>query len=519
GDALRPALDALQFPASPPADSDSGDSGGPGGTGRILRAYVTLGRAECPTDTVPVPGDPCRTDEDALAPSRILDGFRLELRLTPPAQHEEQAVRNLVQWLAGIPVGSGEGTSLEAFLDALRTTLRPAPGPGSPPRQAPEPLPPSPPADLTLPAEALGRYLQAALRVWVTEIRPAWQARFGPCPGSGANGTSDSPPTSAPDTCLLLATVDLALSPGRTVATATDVLIHEEDRPLLGHLPLLREWLGRLHRGAMPGPAGPQGPEGPAGPVGPEGPRGPEGVTGAPGPEGPRGPRGVPGAPGPAGEPGPAGIPGPAGAPGAPGAPGVPGKPGATGPQCPAGPAGAPPPIHSGLILFPAVAPQEARQTEMIPHGFEDRLVMIRLAMVAVPPNAGNSTLLAGNLDTDPVFTNVTPRMTVFHASPGKTFTVRLVDPRRQGDRLDWTVRWFAIPVTQELPAVTAPAPNPRVLNPSFRAPDPNSPASPLNIPGLPSDTSPTEPTPTPRPAEEVIRRPGPPAPGNPRPQ
>src|ERR1700757_4627524 len=69
----------------------------PTGT-KLLPAYVVLCYRDCPTNDVPILGEPCRTEEESMAPSRIVDDFRLELRLQPPAQREEDAVRDFVAW-------------------------------------------------------------------------------------------------------------------------------------------------------------------------------------------------------------------------------------------------------------------------------------------------------------------------------------------------------------------------------------------------------------------------------------
>ena len=75
-------------PASPPGDR--------------VDVYVTLCYRECEIDQVPIPGEPCRHEEDLTAPSRILDDFRLELRFMPPEQPDEAAIRDFVEWLASI---------------------------------------------------------------------------------------------------------------------------------------------------------------------------------------------------------------------------------------------------------------------------------------------------------------------------------------------------------------------------------------------------------------------------------
>src|SRR5271157_3861112 len=44
-----------------------------------LSLCVVLAYRECPTDSVPVPGQPCRTQQDSMAASRIADSFQLKL--------------------------------------------------------------------------------------------------------------------------------------------------------------------------------------------------------------------------------------------------------------------------------------------------------------------------------------------------------------------------------------------------------------------------------------------------------
>lgn len=455
-EAVRTAVQARLAGNSPP------------GSG-LLQVHVVLCHAECKTDSVPVPGEPCRSETDALAPSRILDSFQLQLRLDPPAQTEELAVRDFIRWLAAIPVdNSGGGVSLEEFLQWLRTTWG---QPSSPPLAIELPSG-SPPAGLTLPAQELCRYAHAALRVWTTEIRPLWKAGFGVCHGDCPEPEVTSPPVSPAEACLLLATLDLTLDAEFTVAAVEDIVVLEEERPVLGHLRLLQEWLLCMQRAGPPGPMGPAGPAGPVGPVGPTGPAGAVGPQGSAGPIGPTGPIGPSGGAGPAGPVGPVGPQGPAGPTGATGAQGVPGPAGPAGPAGPigpvgpagaqgiqgpagpAGPAGAPAPVNSGLITFANVSPNEGRNSPQIAHGFGDRLVLIRLALVLGNPP---TIVAAENPDTDPALSASNPRMTAIYASSSPNFAVRLFDPRREGQPVNWTVRWFAIPVTQQQPTVTVP--------------------------------------------------------------
>src|SRR5262249_50201037 len=133
-------------------------------------AYVTLCYRDCPTDEIPVPGEPCRCDTDTMPPSRITDDFRLELTLTPPPQMEEDAVRDLIDWVRQIEVADFGPTQpdLDSFLQAIRDAMG---GVSSPPGSPPiDYFYGSPPASLRLPRTALCQWMRAAMRLWVTEL-------------------------------------------------------------------------------------------------------------------------------------------------------------------------------------------------------------------------------------------------------------------------------------------------------------------------------------------------------------
>src|SRR6185503_303566 len=85
-----------------------------------LRVYVVLCYRECPADNVPIPGEPCRSEDDSMAPSRLVDDFRLELKFDPPGQREEDAIRRFVKWLSQIEVSDlAVSTPLSDILDAI----------------------------------------------------------------------------------------------------------------------------------------------------------------------------------------------------------------------------------------------------------------------------------------------------------------------------------------------------------------------------------------------------------------
>jgi hypothetical protein len=140
---------------------------------------------------------------------------------------EENAVRDFADWLARVPVDtSSPPLSEQAFLDQLRAAAHDWLEPSSPH-----------PADYMFgsPPAALGStdaLLRAALRLWVTELRPLWRARYGCGPTPAIPG--------GPDDAVLLAALDLRVHSADQSADA-DVVIVEDARPLLLSLRMVQE--------------------------------------------------------------------------------------------------------------------------------------------------------------------------------------------------------------------------------------------------------------------------------------
>jgi hypothetical protein len=211
-----------------------------------LPVYVVLCYRDCPIDEVPILGEPCRTEEESMAPSRIVDDFRLELRLDPPAQREEDAVRDFVAWLRQIEIVdfAADPQDLKNFLDAIRAAAQELPSPI-------DFLYGSPPSDLFIPYSEVCEWLRAAFGLWVTELRPLWQSAafaYGGTSGTGHNRE-----------CLLLAEVDVPVLPTGvdwSVDPAREIVINSDRRPFLFHLRMLQEWL--LYSGSSVRPADPR---------------------------------------------------------------------------------------------------------------------------------------------------------------------------------------------------------------------------------------------------------------------
>lgn len=84
-----------------------------------VSAYVVLGHRATQADPVPIPGEPCRTEDAATACSRWQDDFTLELSLDAPLTIEAEARRALIQWLAAIQVIDVGGDTVDAILSRL----------------------------------------------------------------------------------------------------------------------------------------------------------------------------------------------------------------------------------------------------------------------------------------------------------------------------------------------------------------------------------------------------------------
>jgi len=215
----------------------------------VLRLYVVLCYRDCATEMTPIPGEPCRSEDELMAASRLGDDFRLELRFKAPDQEEEDALRDFVEWLSQIEITDAGGATPEEFLKAIRGAAHV----GSPPEglvfaySSVDFLFGSPPAGLSIPADRACEYLRAAFRVWVTELRPLWRpnwfSEWQCC------DQKDSQKEQPKEECLLLAELQVPLdrvalsSDEIKVDDLRDIVINEDRRPFLIHSRLLQEWL------------------------------------------------------------------------------------------------------------------------------------------------------------------------------------------------------------------------------------------------------------------------------------
>jgi hypothetical protein len=217
-----------------------------------LTLSVVLCYRSCPTDKVPVPGEPCRSEEDSMAYSRLRDDFKLELRIkssnapVSPEQREEDALRDFIRWLNEHLVVTEEDDNLTNETDFINTILQAAyPAAASPPLGSPPDfmIDDSPPGQMRVRADQAGDFMRIAFRLWTTELRPRWRpAQFNTqstsCPPDGADTGMI-----ADDNCVLLADLRVPLTNQGLLDTTQQVRVLEERRPYLIHLRMLQEWL------------------------------------------------------------------------------------------------------------------------------------------------------------------------------------------------------------------------------------------------------------------------------------
>ena len=230
---LQANVDQIEQIASPPPAT--------------LALSVVASYAECFTDTVPIPGEPCRGDDELQQPSRIQDSFALDLQLSAPPQTEDDAIADFVRWVRRIPLVDTPPGDVDAFIEELRLlTALEASSPPSPPSLL-DFLYASPPPSLELPRAAAGQYLAALFSFWVTDLRA--RVRSGgsaaECDCSGGPGALDA---SADSLCIAELTVPLVIDEptGSVIVADTPpitVSAGERSRPTLLHSKLLQEWL------------------------------------------------------------------------------------------------------------------------------------------------------------------------------------------------------------------------------------------------------------------------------------
>jgi hypothetical protein len=214
-----------------------------------LDLCVVLCYRECATDIVPIPGEPCRDENDVMQPSRITDDFELRLCVhdlvssfptslpltSPPAAgcgcpvHRLRALgeEEFGRFLRRLSVDGTAGTyptAAQLAAEVLKIN--------DPPALLAAMQPSAGPALAIQPADVQAM-LHAVLTAWLTEVLPALLAadQTASCDGD-------------PDCCVLLAELSFTVTTGyRVQGGVAGVTVDESHRPLLLSTRVLQEWV------------------------------------------------------------------------------------------------------------------------------------------------------------------------------------------------------------------------------------------------------------------------------------
>ncbi len=217
---------------------------------------VVLCYRECATDIVPIPGEPCRSEEDAMAASRVAESFEIKLCLhddvgsppfgSPPfGSPPITSLSSTSCACASLTIRAAGEAEMGHLLRRIKVSLVGTPTPSQAAMEAatrailaavpggPVSTPPSTSTLLVRPKQARDM-LAAVSRVWTTEVLPELLRRDGE---SACGGPS-------PDACVQLATLRLDVAAnGKVNGGAAGVKIDETERPILLDTSLLQEWL------------------------------------------------------------------------------------------------------------------------------------------------------------------------------------------------------------------------------------------------------------------------------------
>jgi hypothetical protein len=205
-----------------------------------LTLFLTLCYVDCALAEVPIPGEPCRSDENLMAPSRIADDYTLNFSFDPPPMTEALAVPALDAFWAGLDIAPANANTPAAFATALRLAeLQLQLALGVYPADGPVPAA----ADLgqiQIATAASSRFRTALKALWATKLRPLVAAQRCGGPAGTAND------------CVLLACLSVPVVRVAThwevaaapVGQPTAVTLDQTDRPVLLSTAILQSTFG-----------------------------------------------------------------------------------------------------------------------------------------------------------------------------------------------------------------------------------------------------------------------------------
>lgn len=208
-----------------------------GGAAEVdVEVFVRLCYTDCAVDDVPIPGEPCRSEENLMAPSRIADDYCLSFSFEKPLDMEARALEVLAAWAAAARAAAAAGGEADPanFGPLVKragkqvlAALGLMPGPVTPADLDPVVIDPA----------GIDAFLALLPAAWITTLRPLVLAQACSAEAVEAND------------CLLLATLRLTAEldmSNQWVAPAVADIVNDQSG---------RRWM--LSAMALQGPAGP----------------------------------------------------------------------------------------------------------------------------------------------------------------------------------------------------------------------------------------------------------------------
>lgn len=189
-----------------------------------LTLHLTLCYTDCAVDAVPIPGEPCRSEENLMAPSRRADDYCLSFTFDPPLQTEARALAAVEAWTAAAeaaldPGGEADEAQFRPLLARARAQILSALGVTT------GAIDPADLAPVVLAPAAFPSFVLAMRKAWITRLRPEVMAQSCVAPGVPAND------------CVLLGSLAFeatrGIVPDWSAPAIADIALDERERPFM----------------------------------------------------------------------------------------------------------------------------------------------------------------------------------------------------------------------------------------------------------------------------------------------
>ncbi len=204
-----------------------------GGTNSLrFPIWLVLCYRDCAIAPVPVPGEPCRSDEELMVPSRIADDYTLSFAFDPPTMTEAEGIAKLNAWVNSLAINEAGGAETDDLDGLIATATEQLDAIFPSVDLDAEPVVPDSLDPLNFVPDLAAGFFAAIKRLWITRWRPRVVA------------VSCNSQTTDADDCVMLARIEIGAERATNVwevanldeggeITGIDASLDQSDRPLL----------------------------------------------------------------------------------------------------------------------------------------------------------------------------------------------------------------------------------------------------------------------------------------------